>query len=66
VVTNKLEKVAGLYSPTSYGVGVLVIFGWEHGGALIGVRSTSADLTRALVSEIDAALKNSMNKKCNC
>jgi hypothetical protein len=57
VVTNKLEKVVGLSSRTSSGVGVLVTFSWEHGGALIGVRSTSADLKRALVSEIEAALK---------
>jgi hypothetical protein len=57
LVTTKATKTVELYSQTSYGAHVLISFRWEQGEALIGVRSSSAGLTAALVGEIEATLK---------
>jgi hypothetical protein len=57
LVTNKVSKTVELFSKASYGAAVLVSFKWEQGEALITVKSSSAELTAALIAEIDAALK---------
>jgi hypothetical protein len=56
-VTNKAAKTVELYSKTSYGALVFVGFKWEQGEAQITVKSSSAELTAAIVAEINDALK---------